>query len=126
MVKTPSRLNESLESELILFKDLEGLGDRPVGNHWHGNPHKRPRCKCDASSFKVQGRPTPAPQTPNLAEASRSAKPVKRSNQAKEIPGIGGWKALEKAFRVSRYRLTDLSEESVNAFFEAVRRTCEP
>ncbi|CAE7194497.1 unnamed protein product [Symbiodinium sp. KB8] len=50
-------LNESLESELILFKDLEGLGDRPVGNHWHGNPHK--------------------------------------------------------------YRLTDLSEESVNAFFEA-------
>jgi len=50
-------LNESLESELILFGDLEGLGDRPVGNHWHGNPHK--------------------------------------------------------------YRLTDLSEESVNAFFEA-------
>ncbi|CAE7739015.1 unnamed protein product [Symbiodinium pilosum] len=49
-------LNESLEAELILFSDLEGLGSRPVGNHFHGNSKK--------------------------------------------------------------YRLTDLGEESVNAFFE--------
>mmetsp|Transcript_48345 Transcript_48345/g.90509 ORF Transcript_48345/g.90509 Transcript_48345/m.90509 type:complete len:437 (-) Transcript_48345:32-1342(-) len=50
-------LNESLESELILFSNLEGYADRPVGNHFHGNPKK--------------------------------------------------------------YRLTDLGEEPVNAFFEA-------